>query len=176
MCKFLILCAVALYISGCVTPYEQYNMWTGGGFDELQLSENSWKVSFKGTEFDDKDRIYDLCLLRCSELTINSGYKYFSVVTRENTSNVGSYTTPTITTPTYTTPTYTNQIGVGLGAFQSTSGGQTYGGQTYGGQNITTSSPRSSIEIVCYASKPANVHSYSAVYLKKTIKAKYQIN
>ena len=166
MSKFFILCAVALYISGCVTPYEYHNVWTGGGFDELQLSENSWKVSFKGNEFDDKDRIYDLCLLRCAELTINNGYKYFSVVTRENTSEVGSYTTPT-----YTTPTYTTQVGSGLGAFQSTTGGQ-----TYGGQNITTSSPRSSIEIVCYASKPANVHSYSAVYLKKTIKAKYQIN
>ena len=136
MCKFLISCAVALSISGCVTfetPYQHHNEWTGGGFDELQLSENSWKVSFKATEFDDIDRMEDLCWLRFAELTINNGYKYFSVVTRDNTSEVGSYTT-------------------------------------------TTPSLRSSIEIVCYASKPAYVHSYSAVYLKKTIKAKYQIN
>ena len=166
MCKFLILCAVALYISGCVTPYEHYNVWTDGGFDELQLSENSWKVSFKGNEFDDKDRIYDLCLLRCAELTLNNGYKYFSVVTRENSSEVGSFTTPT-----YTTPTYTTQVGSGLGAFHSTTGGQ-----TYGGQNIITSSPSSSIEIVCFASKRTDLNSYSAVFLKQSIKAKYQIN
>lgn len=166
MCKFLILCAVALYISGCVTPYEHYNVWTDGGFDELQLSENSWKVSFKGNVFDDKDRVYDLCLLRCAELTLNNRYKYFCVVTRENSSEVGSYTTPT-----YTTPTYTTQVGSGLGAFHSTTGGQ-----TYGGQNIITSSPSSSIEIVCFASKPTDLHSYSAVFLKQSIKAKYQIN
>ena len=166
MYKFLILCAVALSISGCITPYEHHNVWTGGGFDELQLSENSWKVSFRGNEFDDKNRIYDLCLLRCAELTLKNGYKHFSVVTRENTSEVGSFTTPS-----YTTPSYTTQVGSGLGAFQSTTGGQ-----TYGGQNIITSSPSSSIEIVCYASKPTELHSYSAEYLKQAIKAKYQIN
>lgn len=165
MIKLIAYLIISLLIWGCATPYSENTWWSGVGFDETQLDTNSWRVSFKGGEFDSKERIYDLCLLRCSELAVRNGYTHFSIIDKENTTKTSSYTTPT-----YTTPTYTNQIGTGLGSFQTTTGGQTYGGQTYYSTSLSTS-----IEIECHKSEPLTKHSYNAEFMIKSISAKYKI-
>ena len=155
MDKSLLTLMIALFLWGCATPYEAYNIWSDGGFDEVQLDENSWRVSFKGTGFDDKERIADLCLLRCAELSLQNGYRYFAIISKQNTEESEAYVSPSYS--------QTNVIG-------NTAYTHTYGGQLY-----FSSSPSSSNEIICFRVKPEDIYSYNAEFLINSIKTKYEI-
>ena len=155
MVKLLASLTLVLLLWGCATPYGEYNYWTGGGFDEVQIDNNSWRVSFKGSDNDDKDRIANLCLLRCSEIALQNGFTYFAIVSQENTKETGAFTTPTVST--------TNIIG------------NIAVTNTYGGQTFFSSAPSSSNEIICFKEKPNDIHTYNAEFVVKSIKAKYEV-
>ena len=63
-----------------------------GGYEELQLSENMFTVSFRGNGYTRKQRAIDFCLLRCAEITENHGYKYFTIVDQRNDIENSSHT------------------------------------------------------------------------------------
>lgn len=143
---------VALLLWGCATPYQNTSVM--GGFDEVQYSKNTWKVTFKGNAYTGKDTVADYCLLRCAEICLENGYKYFSLISNKEYTKNSTYSTPAYST--------TNLIG-------NTAYTNTYGGQTY-----NYSKPRASNEIICFEEKP-NGHSYDADFIIKSIKAKYEI-
>lgn len=151
-----------IFFSGCATSYQPDGLT--GGFKEVQLAEDVFKVSFKGNAYTDKERATDYALLRAGEVTLKYGYKYFVVMDAQNYSKTGSYTTPT------TYNTYGNISGYGNTAY--------YSGTTYaaGGQTYTTSKPRSSNTIKCFKTKPRiNAQAYNAEFLVKSIKQQYKI-
>lgn len=77
MKKLTILFFAAVLMSGCATGYHSRGF--SGGFEETQLDDNVFKVSFKGNSYTSKEKANDYCLLRCSEITIEHDYKYFVV-------------------------------------------------------------------------------------------------
>src|SRR5215471_1735350 len=83
-----VVCLIVL-LSGCGTPYG-----TIGGSSEAQLGPDSYRVSFSPSGYISWDLAYELTLLRCAEVTIRNGYRYFGVLAIENYSSVSSFPLP----------------------------------------------------------------------------------
>ena len=74
---------IFLFIAGCATSYQPAN-WRGYGFSEKQLSEQSYMVAFRGNEKTSPNRVQQMLLRRCAELTVLNGYSYFLIVDEES--------------------------------------------------------------------------------------------
>jgi hypothetical protein len=83
------LVSVIGFFSGCGTPYG-----TMGGFSELQLAPDIYRVSFSPYGYISWDLAYQAGLLRCAALTIQNGYRYFGVLTIENYGSVSGFSLP----------------------------------------------------------------------------------
>ncbi|MDH2313372.1 CC0125/CC1285 family lipoprotein [Methylobacterium brachiatum] len=83
--RWFVGAAAALTLAGCQTSYQKTGFT--GGFDELRLSENTYRVSVRGNGFTSKERANDIALLRASELTLAAGYDRFAVVGGEGVSS-----------------------------------------------------------------------------------------
>ena len=83
-----VVCVIVL-LSGCGTPYGAI-----GGSSEVQLGPDSYRVSFSPYGYISWDLAYKLALLRCAELTIQNGYRFFGVLVIENYSSVSSFPLP----------------------------------------------------------------------------------
>ena len=83
-----IVCVTGLF-SGCATPYA-----TIGESSETQLAADSYRVLFSPTGYISWDLAYRAVLLRCAELTIQNGYRYFGVMTIENYSSATDFVLP----------------------------------------------------------------------------------
>jgi len=113
---FLILGGFLL--SGCATSYDS-------GMNVMQYSPNLWRISFNGNRFTDSQRAQDFALLRASEITIESGQRYFAIL-----SDNESVSTAHIVVPghAYTT-----------GNAEGTVNGTTYGNNFYGNADMNYS-------------------------------------
>ncbi|VHO00850.1 hypothetical protein [Candidatus Rhabdochlamydia sp. T3358] len=74
---FSISTAAFLILSGCATSYKALGF--NGGYSEIKTTPDSFMVTFKGNEFTSQEKVMQYALRRASELTIQNGYKYFSV-------------------------------------------------------------------------------------------------
>ena len=117
MKKILLVLAIGVFIGGCATDYQKDGF--SGGFSETQMSENVWRVHFKANGFSSMERATDFCLLRSAELTLENGYKFFTIVDENSSTKSSTFSTPQ--------QAYTNP----------------YGHTTFtGGQVITAHKPR----------------------------------
>ena len=82
MKRLTILISILVTVS-CASSYQSKDRgWiftSVDGFNETQLSENVYSVRFKGNSSTDRTRVDDFTFLRCAELTIENGYRYFTV-------------------------------------------------------------------------------------------------
>ncbi len=156
MKKILLILSICLFLVSCRTPYQSTGFT--GGFSETQLSENMFKVNFRGSGFTSRERVNDFNLLRCAELTKQNDYNYFVIIGNSEHTNVSTSTMPTYT------KTKVSVYG-NTGEARST---------TTGGQTITFRKPSNSNTIVCYKDKPEGI-SYNAGFIIKSIKKKYDI-
>jgi hypothetical protein len=83
-----VVCLI-VFLSGCATPYAII-----GEASEIQLAPDSYRVSFFPTGYISWDLAYRAALLRCAELTIENGYRYFGVVEIENYSSATDFARP----------------------------------------------------------------------------------
>jgi hypothetical protein len=83
-----VVCLI-VFLSGCATPYA-----TIGEAWEIQLAPDSYRVAFSPTGYISWDLAYRAALLRCAELTIQNGYRYFGVVAIENYSSATGFVLP----------------------------------------------------------------------------------
>jgi hypothetical protein len=83
----LVFVVVAL-LSGCATPYRPDGAW--GGFSDRQLGEDVFTVTFKGNGYTTDETARDYLLLRCADLTLAHGAKYFRLVGSANDSRNGA--------------------------------------------------------------------------------------
>jgi hypothetical protein len=77
------------FLSSCAFHYG-----TIGRASETQLATDSYRVAFFPTGYIPWDLAYREALLRCAELTIESGYRYFAVSAIENYSSVTNFAPP----------------------------------------------------------------------------------
>ena len=143
----------------CSTRYKPEGFT--GGYEQLQLSENMFRVSFRGNGYTKKQKATDFCLLRCAELTENNGFKYFSIVDQiKDTKNLAH------TNPNSLATTGVVNAGGSINAYTII-----YGEETY-----HIAKPKNSNTIICYKSKPSQGIAYSADFLTKSIGQKYGIS
>ena len=146
------LFAVFLILSGCATSYQKDGF--SGGFEETQLGTNKWRVTFAGNGYTRASRATDLALLRCADLTLQQGYKYFVITSGVSDMSHSAYTAPT----TATTNVYGNT------AYTNFSGGGT----------MIISKPSSENTIIMLKEKPDNIQDfYEAEFVCKSIGLKY---
>jgi hypothetical protein len=151
----LIIAGIFLIVlTSCASPYQREGF--GGGYSDAQLSENVFRVGFRGNGYTSADRASDFALIRAAELTLENGFNYFVVVNENNSVHASSYTTPTTTN-----------------SSAYVSGNYVYGNSTtYGGQTFTSYKPRNSVTIACFKNKPEQF-SFDAGYLIHSLKTKY---
>ena len=75
--KIVVASVALLALAGCSTPYQRTGFT--GGFSETRLQENAFSVSFRGNGYTSRERSTDFALLRCAELTLENGFKFFAV-------------------------------------------------------------------------------------------------
>lgn len=164
MIKRFGLASLVLALTGCMTAYQPDGLT--GGYSEVQLSENVWRVSFKGNGYTSRERAVDMALLRSADLTIQQGYNYFAFSdSKSRTDTVGVGTTPTTS--------YTSGS-----AYRS--GNNVYGSATTtttGGQAIFISTPTANNTVVMFKNKPENVSGmvYSASFICDSLGKKYEV-
>lgn len=173
--KILNLLFLMLLITGCATSYHPCGYT--GGYSDMKLQDDIFKVSFRGNGYTGRGKASDLALLRCSELALENGYKYFVILGEDSDVQTSTYTTPTTANTqgsiVSTTPVATGGGAKVLGNSASYSSRTTYsGGETY---HINKPSARMTIQ--CFKAKPENVSTlvYDAEQISANIKKAYKI-
>lgn len=114
-----------------------------GGYSSMALSENEYRVTFKGNAYTSPEQVQTMMLRRAAELTIQNKYRYFVIFAADTTDNVSTWTTPT----TVSTNSYENYQGniYGGNNYYNTSGNgysnsytTVQPGQTYRADRYTT--------------------------------------
>lgn len=67
-----------LFFSSCATSYQPVGF--SGGYSDVQLDRNTFKVSFSGNGYTGRSRVESYLLYRCAELTAQQGYDYFVIL------------------------------------------------------------------------------------------------
>lgn len=154
-----LLCLLGL---GCATSYQKSGLT--GGFSETRLAENIWTVNFSGNGYTTNERANDFNLLRCAEICLENGFRYFIITDSKEYTTNSSYTTPTRA---YTT----GQATISGNHIQGSAVTSTYGGQTY-----QFSKPNATTVIVCYNIIPEiNTLIFDAEFIWVSISEKYKI-
>lgn len=168
---FLLL---SLGLAGCATGYARHGFT--GGYSDMKLQDDIYRVAFNGNAYCSGGRAEDFTLLRCAELTLEQGYKYFIIIDERSGIATNSYTTPvtaeTRGSVTNTTPIATGRNVTVIGNSASYSAKTTYsGGQTY-----TFSKPSTCNTIKCFKEKPdISTMVYDAVQVERNLKNAYGI-
>ncbi len=167
MKKLICLFIMAMLVSGCATGYQRQG-WTGG-YSNLKIQDDIFKVRFRGNAHCGMDRAVDFTLLRCAEVALENGYRYFIIIDEQAGTRTSAYTTP-VTAQTYGTANVYGNSNYAQG---------TYSGTTYysGGQTYIFHKPRTSNTIKCFKEKPENIPTmvYDADQVKNNIKSQYGI-
>lgn len=88
---------VSLFVVACATRYQPDGL--SGGYEETQLAEQTFLVSFGANGFSSTDDAYLFLLTRAAELSKEHGYEGFYLVAVENrTTTVTQYTQGVATT------------------------------------------------------------------------------
>ena len=146
--KKLFICLSAFLLFSCATGYQ--SMSFRGGFEETQLDDNVFKVSFKGNQYTSKERASDFNLLRCSEISLQHNFKYF--VIKEN-ADFSKTTTDYVV--------------------QKNNNYSQYSNNTYTASEETSTKPRISNTIECFKEKPKTENTvYNAELTQKNLKIK----
>lgn len=161
--KYLLAIVSIAMLAGCATAYQKDGF--SGGFDETQLAPNAWKVHFRGNGYTSKSRAESFTLLRSADLTLQSGFQYFVIVSASSDiKEVSSWTAPTTST--------TNATATRSGNMVSGTATTTY----HGGSTQIISKPSSTNTIVMFKTEPQG-HGlvYDARFLCNSMGAKYQV-
>ena len=81
--RYIFLLIFSLLLISCKTPYQKTGLT--GGYEESQLSENIYRVYFRGNGYTSMERAADFALIRAAELTIDKGYKFFAIISNDET-------------------------------------------------------------------------------------------
>jgi len=84
--KAIVIAVAILGLCACASHDTDYVKAQGArdhGFSESQISENRYRVSFKGNRSTSRDKIKDYALMRAAELTILNGHDWFKVMNQD---------------------------------------------------------------------------------------------
>jgi hypothetical protein len=152
--------ACFLLLAACATSYRPYSFLGGGGWREVQLADNTFKVTFEANGYTSDTEATDMALLRSADLTLANGFKYFVIGIASDDSRMGSFTTPTTTN-------------VNLTSYGNTTTGTA---QTHGGQTFLFSFPAPSLTFTCFSERPSlQTTFYDAGLISMSMRKTYGI-
>lgn len=158
--KKIIVMASTMLLAACATSYQPYSYFGGGGYKDVQLSANSFKITVEANGYTSKAQAADLALLRAADLTREKGFKHFVIVESADQSYGMNYTTPSTTTM--------NVTGNKFGA--------TGTAQTYGGQTFYVAFPTPVLTILTFKEKPPITGMvYDAEIISRSLRAQMNI-
>jgi len=154
MKKILIL---SILLTGCSTAYQPHALLGQQGFAETELSQNHFRVTFRGNDKTSEQRASDFALLRASELMIARGCTNFKVLNSANES-ISRLAFP-----------QTHKVNAFSSAIENRIHGNSDGfSKVY--------SPKSTIEVGCATENvSAESRIYASASINESIKNKYQI-
>ena len=95
---FAVSLALAAGLAACATPAPyQPNIKgqsTAGGYSEIRLEPNRYRVNFMGNSLTGRETVEGYLLFRAAELTVESGYDWFSIVDRDTDKKTQTYVEP----------------------------------------------------------------------------------
>jgi flavin-binding protein dodecin len=96
MKKFIaILTMITLYSCASQTAYVPATNGNDYGYTESRITENRYRIDFRGDSRTSSNDVKDMALLRASELTLLHDYDWFRVVSQDTQQNIT--TTPEAT-------------------------------------------------------------------------------
>lgn len=77
----VIIFLVVLVLTSCnsTRSYQRAQSASSYGFHDKRISSNMFKITYNGTAFGDLQKTIDFCLLRCSEVTLENGFSFFTL-------------------------------------------------------------------------------------------------
>ena len=145
--------AASIVLAACSTPYGSCGLL--GGYTETQLADNVWQVTFEANGYTRQATTVRYAMLRCAELTLEQGYRYFVIVNKE---------------------AYSQGAGMissgGFNATSSTMGNSTFTTGSTSGLSAMISYPTADQTIMMFKEKPEGVLSYDAETTCRSIGAK----
>jgi len=170
--KTIVIFANLLFLVGCVTPYQQKGF--RGGYSDFQMAEDVFNVEFSGNAFASKQTVLKYLLRRSSELTLESGYKYFVVLDSKDTSTItrSQHGSATTTGTSYIQGTAnTNTSGNSGSTFFSATGNDQYR-TSFSGYSEDIIKPGRQITIKCLKERPRDFPGLvidAAFFLKENV-------
>ena len=107
--KKLVVILASLFLAACATTYQPSGFT--GGYGDYQVGDQTYMVSFSANGYTSSQTAYQFFLTRAADLTLQNGYKYFYIMSSQDTSSSfvtttnGSATTTFIGNNAYTTYT-----------------------------------------------------------------------
>jgi hypothetical protein len=93
---FIFFCVACLYACGSSSPYVAADNSRDFGYSESPITDNRYRVAYKGDVTTTSDEVKDMALLRAAEITLRNDYEWFRVLSQETQQD--STETPVATT------------------------------------------------------------------------------
>ena len=94
--RIFALCIIMLTLSACSSSYGPLNSM--GGYKEKQIGKDMMEVKFYGNQHTSKEKVSQLLLYRCAEVTDKAGFDFF-VVLKDQSYEQELKNSPTIDQP-----------------------------------------------------------------------------
>jgi hypothetical protein len=107
-----LLCAILF--ASCATPYQSQGLT--GGYSDFLTAPDEATIMFHGNGYTPAERVVLMTALRCADVTLQRGYRYFVVTGAADVSGHFSFTTPGYAT------TYGSANAYGFGNFATAYG------------------------------------------------------
>ena len=147
---------------GCATSYKADGF--SGGFSEIQVSENVWRVSFRGNGYTRTTRAEELALLRSADIATQNDFRYFAFIDSRIDKDSVAITTPSRSTSTFNASTYGGTIS---GTART---------RTYGGDTTIISKPSAINTVAMFKERPQlNGMIYDAKFICDSLGKKYEV-
>jgi hypothetical protein len=106
--SYILLASISLI--GCETGYQSQSF--AGGYSEVLTAPDEAVITFSGNGFTSSERVLKMAVLRCAEVTLAHGYRYFVGTGASHLSTQSSLTTPGYA-QTYCYPTAFGNFAIG---------------------------------------------------------------
>jgi hypothetical protein len=88
--RIIFLISALSLLVACATPYQGQEGSIRGGFSELRLDTDSFRVSFAANGYSNAQTARDYALLRSAEVTLENGFTHFLIKeTTESSGGIG---------------------------------------------------------------------------------------
>ncbi len=98
--QFIFVIVSAICLASCATLYQPKGFM--GGYSDFRINDDVFSVSFRGNGYTSSEKTLKYALLRCAEVTLQGGYKYFVIISNNDTSrnliNASTYGNANIST------------------------------------------------------------------------------